>query len=111
MERIIAAVRIRPVEEKDPEQIGITRSGVNGIIAKKHSDKFTFENVYSQEATNSQIFEKNIQPLLERATKGYNGKKYWVTISNSMHIYVWANILGQDFHYEGFQIAAWDHSS
>jgi hypothetical protein len=46
MEKIIAAIRIRPVGTKDPETIGITKSGERGILAKKHSDKFSFESVY-----------------------------------------------------------------
>lgn len=74
MDKIIAAVRIRPVEEEDPDKIGILKSGETGIIAKKHSDKFTFEAVYGQEATNIEIFEKSVRPLLEKSTQGYNGK-------------------------------------
>ena len=74
MEKIIAAIRIRPTSETDPEKIGIQISGTKGIIAKKHSDKFSFESVYDQKTTNEGIFEGTVKPLLEKAIKGYNGE-------------------------------------
>ena len=72
MEKIIAAIRIRPSKEIDPEKIGITKSGDKGILAKKHSDKFSFESVYDQQTTNMNIFNGTVKPILERAAKGYN---------------------------------------
>lgn len=78
MEKIIAAVRIRPVEEQDKEKIGVFKSGPKGVITKKHSDKFTFEYVHGQEASNTDIFNINVKPLLERAIKGYNGNIFFL---------------------------------
>lgn len=72
MEKIIAAIRIRPAKSTDPDEIGITKSGERGIIAKKHSDKFSFESVYDQPTTNVEIFNGTVKPILERAVKGYN---------------------------------------
>ena len=72
MEKIIAAIRIRPSDETDPEKIGVLKSGDKDVIAKRHSDKFSFESVYDQQTTNMDIFQGTVQPLLERAIKGYN---------------------------------------
>lgn len=72
MEKIIAAVRIRPAIESDTDQVAIEQEGENGIIAKKHSDKFSFERVYGQKTSNQDIFDETVKPLLERALKGYN---------------------------------------
>ena len=46
MEKIIAAVRIRPASESEADPVAIEQEGQNGVIAKKHSDKFSFERVY-----------------------------------------------------------------
>jgi hypothetical protein len=73
MEKIIAAVRIRPIKEQDPEKIAIKQSGDRGILALKHKDKFSYEQVYSAKASNMDLFEGSVVPLLERAVKGYNG--------------------------------------
>ena len=72
MEKIIAAIRIRPATEQESDPIALEQHGEKGVIAKKHSDKFSFESVFGQNTTNEDIFSGTVNPLLEKALKGYN---------------------------------------
>ena len=74
MEKIIASIRIRPIKQlkTDPTSITIRRAGPRSVIALKHSDKFSFERVYGPEASNGEVFQVSVKPLIERALKGYN---------------------------------------
>ncbi|KAL1920034.1 uncharacterized protein VTP21DRAFT_1180 [Calcarisporiella thermophila] len=106
------ALRIRPLTEKDRQQVNVKRSVTNGgctlavpssntVCVIPYQKQFTFDHVFGTESTQQEVYDTCIVDLLDRFVEGYNitilaygqtssGKTYTMgtdsTFTHSQHI-------------------------
>lgn len=78
-QKVTVAVRYRPLspDELAKEEISIVTSDDTSIELQDPSSeekkKFTFDHVYSDKVSQTKVFGDIAQPIVEQATKGFNG--------------------------------------
>lgn len=77
MEKIVSCVRIRPrasITCKEEDICATKKDSKTVLLTKTQTslDEFVYDQVFGDEANNSNIFDNLVGPLIEKALQGYN---------------------------------------